>query len=199
MSVRKTMIAGGLLAAAALNVGCAGMSKTAQGGAIGGGLGAGLGAAIGSASGKAGKGALIGGLAGTVVGGLAGNAEDQRDRRALEARADIAEAEAAQVTSARQLTVYDVARLSREGHSDAIIINQIRSTGSVYDLRADDLSYLKANGVSDGVVTSMQNASGRPVVVEQPVHVVHPRPVVVAPPRPVYVRPRRGVHFHVGR
>ena len=87
--------------------------------------------------------------------------------------------------AARQLGLTDIVQLSAGKASDAVIIGQIRSTGSVYMLSAADLQWLKDSGVSDGVVIEMQQTAsrGRPVVYgrHRPVYVVE-EPVYVGPP-----------------
>ena len=77
-------------------------------------------------------------------------------------------------------------------HSDWIITKDedIRSTGTTYNLRVEDIQYLKEQGVSDAVVAEMQMR--RPVRVIQPVYT---RPVYVEPAPVVGV----GVGFGYGR
>lgn len=168
--------AGGLL----LTGGCASMSNTEKGMGIGGALGAGTGALIGSASGHAGKGALIGGAVGALGGALVGNDADKQEKRQAEAQL----AAAQQVRGS--LSLPDVISMSQQHVNDAVIINQIRSSGTVYNLNASDVEYLKANGVSDAVVMEMQSTHGR-------VYAAPPQRVICAPPpppavvQPVYV------------
>jgi hypothetical protein len=83
-----------------------------------------------------------------------------------------------------------------------VIINQIRTTGSTYQLSTEDLKQLRANGVSDNVIKEMQNR--HPNAYRRPRYVVGPPgpPVFVAPPPPVYIvgpppPPSFGVGFHV--
>jgi hypothetical protein len=78
--------------------------------------------------------------------------------------------------------------------SDAVIVGQIRSTGSSYNLSPSDIQWLKSNGVSDGVIIEMQQSRQRPVVYgrQRPVYVVE-EPVYVGPP------PVVGVGFGYGR
>jgi outer membrane lipoprotein SlyB len=157
-----------------LGCGCDTMSNTDKGLLGGGALGAGAGALIGSLTGHAGAGALIGGAAGAVAGGVTGAAVDHEERR---------EARAAAIAQAQQrppLTVMDVVKMAQQHISDDIIINDIRQTGSVYNLTADDIIWLKGQGVSDVVVNEM--LARRPGVVYVPA-----RPVYVAEPAPVAV------------
>src|SRR5262245_59283494 len=177
-----------ILAGCPFLTGCAGASKTAQGAGIGGALGAGTGALIGKANnGKAGQGALVGGLIGAGVGGLIGNEKDMQEKRANEEQLRHAEAQA---VANSQLTVQDVINLTKEGRSDDLIINQMRTTGATYQLSAEDVTMLSSNGVSEKVIMEMQNRrpglyppQRRRVVVAPP-----PPPVYVAP-APVYVVP----------
>ncbi|WP_020468964.1 glycine zipper domain-containing protein [Zavarzinella formosa] len=157
--------------------GCAGTSQTTQGAGIGALLGTGTGALLGSATGHTGTGALLGLGAGTIIGGAIGNEEDRREKNALIQAKNEAEVRAAQQGTRLGLT--DVIQLSRQNLGDEVIINQIRSTHSTFQLSTEDLRSLKENGVSDRVVVEMQNA--RP---ERPETVVVPRYV------PYYARPR---------
>jgi hypothetical protein len=157
--------------------GCSSMSNT-DAGILGGGA---LGAAIGALAGgprHAGAGALIGGATGAVAGGLIGHSEDTQIKKQQDA---VAAAQAAQ--AARMLSIADVVMLVQQHVDDTTIINQIRTTGSVYNLNAQDLLYLKQNGVSDPVITVMQAAQVPPpaVVVSRPVRPVY---VVEQPPPP---------------
>ena len=132
-----------------LACGCEGLSHTENGALIGGGIGAGTGAIIGHALGHTGGGALIGAGAGALAGGLIGNSADKSDQRAAAA------------AQARQLGLTDVAQMSQQHISDAVIVGQIRSTGSVYRLSPTDIVWLKQNGVSDYVVNEMQATAYR--------------------------------------
>lgn len=178
-----------------ISSGCSNLSNTARGGLIGSGLGAGTGALIGSASGNAGKGALIGTAIGTGIGMLAGNDADQNEKRAREAelqqtRAQLAEAESRPTQP--PLGITDVQRLAASGASDEVVINQIRTTGSTFQLSAADIEWLKTNGVGDRVILEMQNAQPRTRTVVAPtrtvIREVAPPTVIYTPrPRPVYV------------
>jgi hypothetical protein len=55
---------------------------------------------------------------------------------------------------------------------------QIRTTASAFRLSAEDIIWLKQNGVSDGVIQEMQASATRypPVVTTTPVYVVEPPP-----------------------
>ena len=51
--------------------------------------------------------------------------------------------------------VYDVIELSRQGYSDAEVVNIIRTTGSVFELTAEDIPRLKNLGVSEAIIRVM--------------------------------------------
>lgn len=161
----------------ALACGCAGLSHTENGALAGGAVGAGTGALIGHATGHTGAGALIGAGVGAVSGGLIGSAADKSEKRA-----------AAQAAQARAVALSDVVQMTQQHVSDAVIINQIRSTGSVYYLTGSEVTWLKQNGVSDQVIMEMQATAARyprrvytaaPVYAE-PVYVVEPPPPPVS-------------------
>lgn len=150
------------------SIGC---THTDQG-VVGGGL---IGATIGALAGgprHAGAGAAIGGLTGAALGGVVGSNEDRKDRKM-----------AAQIESMRQppLSIPDIIQLTSSGMSDDVIINQIRASGTVYHLTAQDLITLNNGGVREPVIREMQATPTRPVrrvysavPVAQPVYVVEP-------------------------
>ncbi len=162
--------------------GCASMTPTEQGVAGGGLIGAGTGAIVGNALGNTGAGALTG--VGALSGGLIGNSVEKAEQRT---QAQIAAAEARS-----QLGVADVIQMVHNHVSDGVIISQIRSSGTVYHLSAQDVLTLKQNGVSDVVVQEMLATANRvprryysaaPVytpVVYEPAYVVAPAPPPVA-------------------
>jgi hypothetical protein len=181
---------GAALAGLLAGAGCSSMDNTEKGAGVGAGVGAGIGALAGSTSGHAGKGALIGGAAGALLGGAVGHDADKQEKRALEAQV------AAQQQVRGPLSLPEVVNMARSGVSDPLIIQQIRTTGSCYNLSPDDIIWLRSNGVSDGVISEMQATRYRPrtVVVAPPPPVVQPVYVVPEPtPPPVAV----GIGFRV--
>lgn len=165
-----------LLAVLMVGAGCA--THTGTGALAGGGLGALTGAAIGSATGDAGKGALIGAALGSATGGLIGAGQDEVDRRNAERIAAVS------VPPGNPLSIHDVVEMNRSGVGDQVIVNQIRSSPSVFHLSPSDVANLHNQGVSDYVITAMQETCRRPVVVgRRPVY-VEPAPVVVVDPCP---------------
>jgi outer membrane lipoprotein SlyB len=159
---------------ALLACGCSSLNHTENGALAGGAIGAGTGALIGKATGHTAGGAVIGAGVGALTGGLIGNAADQTEKKVAAAEAK------------SQLDKLDVVRMVQNHISDEIIINQIRTGGSVFHLTGEDVVWLKSNGVSDRVIAEMQVTAARPhrvytttEVVNQPVYVVEPRPAPV--------------------
>ncbi len=163
--------------------GCSSMSDTEKGVLGGGAIGAVCGTIVGAAFHRPGLGAAIGGGTGAVAGGLIGHDSDVVKKKA-------AEAEAAQAMQNGPLGLTDIAQMAQQHISDMVIIEQIRSTGSIYHLAPADIAWLKENGVSDAVVLEMQSTANRyprrvysAVPMGQPVYVVQPAP----PPPPIGV------------
>jgi hypothetical protein len=161
-------------------VGCSGMSN-AEKGMLG---GAGAGTAIGAIAGRGNPAAMaIGAVAGTVLGGVAGDAQDRREDRREHQRAVNA---AVNAQAARQMSLEEIVQMAQTGTPDHLIIRQIETTGSNFNLRGDDIVFLRQQRVSDGVIGVMQmHRAPRAVVVQ-------PQPVVLVPappPPPVFVEP----------
>ncbi|MBI3099130.1 MAG: glycine zipper family protein [Planctomycetes bacterium] len=89
------------------------------------------------------------------------------------------------------LTTDEVIRLSQAGVSDPVIVNQIRASGSTFELSADDILRLKEAKVSDEVLTAMiqtrrapAQPAGRTGGAAQPAaNEPKPEPAVALPPR----------------
>ena len=180
--------AGGLMFLAAVlpvfGAGCQSMSNTDKGVLAGAGLGSAAGTLVGGSRGHAGAGALIGGALGAVAGGLTGSAIDRSERKQAQA--------AAVAAQQRALALQDVADLTANGSSDAVIINQIRTSGSVYHLSAQDVIWLQNSGVREPVIREMQATAYRaPRLVYAPAP-----PVYVYPPPPPPVGVGVGFSFH---
>jgi outer membrane lipoprotein SlyB len=178
-----------------LACGCSTMSNTETGAGVGGLIGAGTGAAIGSATGHTGAGALIGAGVGALSGGLVGHAVDESEKKTA------AQIAAATPPPQKPLGIIDVVQLVQSHVSDDVIINMIRSTGSVFYLSSNDTIYLKQQGVDDVVITEMlatANRYPRRIYTATPVYTADPVYVVEPPPPPVRV----GIGFgytHYGR
>jgi len=180
--------AGAALALALVPAGCSSMNDTEKGAVAGGALGGVTGGIIGHALHNTGAGALVGAAAGAVGGGLIGNAMDEQKKET--------DAKIAATAQRPVLGVTDIVQMVRQGMSDTVIINEIRTTGSVfYNLSPNDLAFLHQNGVDDAVITEMQTTVQR---VPQRVYTAAPvyaQPVYVYdPPPPVAV----GVGFGYG-
>lgn len=130
--------------------GCQNMNHAQRGAATGAGLGGILGAVIGHQSGNKELGALIGAGTGALAGGVLGDAQDSRDER---------DAAIAQVYHERQarnaVTDREVVSMTRQGHSDRIIIGAISERGGRFQ-RPTNLGYLKESGVSEAVISEIQ-------------------------------------------
>src|SRR5262245_10902593 len=201
--LRHWVTYGGLLACLCLMTGCE-TTRTAQGAGVGGLIGGGVGALAGAASGQPLAGAAIGAGAGGILGAAVGNDIDVKERRQREHALAVAQARADQAEARQalpQLGLTDVQRMSAQGIGDEVIINQIRTTGSVFSLSAADIEWLKTNGVSAGAIVEMQTSRPRPVaagprVINQPAPAVIVRePVPIYYVRPYYPPPPIGFHF----
>jgi hypothetical protein len=172
------------------------MSNTAQGAGVGGLLGAGLGTAVGAATHNPLAGAAIGGLTGAAVGGAIGNEKDMQERAQRDRDLAVAQSQAAQAQARPSpLGITDVQRLAASRVDDNVIINQIRTTGSTFNLSAADIEWLKTNGVSDAVIFEMQNARPRPVAVIRQPAVVYTDPPPYYYYRPYYYGPPVGFSY----
>jgi hypothetical protein len=161
-----------LFAPALFLTGCA--TQTETGALAGAGLGGLGGALIGSAVHAPVAGAAIGAAAGAVTGAAVGNAEDRKEAH----NAAVAAAQA------RALGLTDVAQMAQQGVPDNLIINQIRTSPTVFHLSATDITWLRENRVSDVVIGEMQNTVLR---TPRRVYMEGPPVVVVEEPPPVAV------------
>jgi outer membrane lipoprotein SlyB len=158
-----------------LACGCSSLSHTENGALAGGAIGAGTGAVVGHALGNTGAGALVGAGVGALSGGLIGHAVDNSEKKA-EAVAQARHA----------MGMVDVVQMVQSHVSDELVINEIRSTGSVFHLSAQDTIWLKQNGVSDPVIQEMmatayrypRRAYSAAPVYGEPVYVVEQPPPV---------------------
>jgi hypothetical protein len=173
---RTLRLVGAALAPALVLCGCENLSHSENGALAGGAIGAGTGALIGHATGHTGAGALIGAGVGALSGGLIGHAVDSSEKKQAEAAAQ----------ARHPMGMVDVVQMVQSHVSDDLIISDIRTTGSVFHLSAQDTIWLKQNGVSDQVVQEMMATAYRyprrvytaaPVYTE-PVYVVEPSPPV---------------------
>ena len=128
--------------------GCAeNQTRIGEGAGIGAGLGALAGGIIGHQSGSGVAGALIGGAAGAAGGALVGSQIEKKpayNPRVPEPTANV--------------TMERIVYWTKQGDSGDDIINRIKSSHSTFSLTADDVSYLKKQGVSQRVIEAMQAA-----------------------------------------
>jgi hypothetical protein len=155
-------------------------TATGTGAAAGGALGAGIGALAGHCPGAA----LAGGLIGAGAGALGGAAVDaHREKKAERA--------AAATAAARAPSLEDVVQMTQSGVQTNLIIEQIRTSGVVYQLAPNQVTYLSQQGVHPSVIQAMQDTVYRiPRRVYAPVYEPAPAPAVVVyepPPPPVTV------------
>src|SRR5262249_31127072 len=130
-------------------------------GAVGGGLIGGiLGTGVGIAARNPAAGALIGAGTGALVGSAVGANKDAQEAKAAQAAAQ------EYARTHPQLSLTDIVQLANTGTSEAVIIQQIASSGSYYNLTAPDIQYLQGAGVSQRVILAMQQRSRPPVVVQ---------------------------------
>jgi outer membrane lipoprotein SlyB len=123
-------------------------SKTGQGAAIGLGVGAVSGALI---TGSAG-GALVGGAIGAGTGAIIGAALDDDDRENMRQNSP---STLHRIDNQQQLTLDDIKQMSKNGLRDQVIMDQIRSTHSVFYLTSSEIVDLKKAGVTQNVIDFM--------------------------------------------
>jgi hypothetical protein len=190
--MKKKLVIGVLLAALS---GCESMNNTEKGVVTGGLLGGGLGTLFGAAAGRPGLGAAVGAGLGAGLGGLAGKAEDRADARA-EARTR------AFANAHPPVTLQDVVQMTHQHIPEHLILQQIETTQSYYNLQVPDITYLRQNGVSDRVIGVMQTRRPPMVQYVRPVggcvyvYEPPPPPVSVGVGIGYNVAPRRHHHWH---
>ena len=164
---RKALLGGLFLPAALAGAGC--QSATGTGALAGGGIGAATGAIL--SHGRAG-----GTLAGAVIFpssvSLTCSAADPEHRATRPAARP-----AASPAARHPLRYEDIVQLTQSGSSDAVIIDQSRVTGSVYNPTAQDILYLQQNGVREPVIREVQATAYR---TPSAVYVAEPPPPPVA-------------------
>ncbi len=133
--------------------GCAeNQTKVAEGAGIGGILGAVVGGVVGhqQKGDHAIGGALIGGALGAAAGGIAGSQIENKNATPRQVPV------ASRATPISQITMQQIVDWTQQGLSGDEIIARIRTTNSTYALTADDISYLRREGVSQRVIETMQ-------------------------------------------
>ena len=156
-------------------------NRAGTGALAGAGIGAFTGAVLGGR--HAGEGALIGGAVGAITGGIVGHEMDRDARERLRAEAP---ATYARVEQSNPLAVADIKAMVSAQVGDDVIISQIQSTHSIYQLSAADIIDLKNGGVSEKLIQFMINTPNTVTPAPQTVVADGPpapqvEPVVVAP------------------
>jgi len=97
--------------------------------------------------------------------------------------------------------IEDIIKLSHAGISEPVIINYIESSGTLYDLKPQDVIHLRDEGVTDGVINAMIDqrrkfqtvqTNAAPPVAEAPVAPTQPTVQVTVSPCPRYCGVCRG-------
>lgn len=127
-------------------------TRVAEGAGIGGAVGALAGGIIGHQSGSGVGGALIGGAVGAGTGALVGAQINKPNAQAAQG------VSVAQSAPAGQITIQQVADLTKQGATGDDIIAKIKATKSKYSLTQDDVNFLRNQGVSQRVIEVMQAA-----------------------------------------
>lgn len=118
-------------------------SKAVEGGVIGGVLGAAAGGIIGHQSGHGVGGAVIGGATGAATGAVIGSQIEKKPAQET-------------IAASGQVSVQQIVNLTKQGVSESIIIDKIKTTNSQFTLSEADIKYLKGEGVSQAVIDAMQ-------------------------------------------
>jgi outer membrane lipoprotein SlyB len=171
-----------------------GQGNTERGAVIGGLGGALAGAAIGKHNGETAVGALIGGAAGLVAGSAIGKAQDNAQARQQAYYQQ--QWQQQQQQALRAVSTQDVVLMTQQGVDPQIIITQIHRNGVARRLEVADVIALHQQGVSEPVISALQNAPLATVVAPAQ---VYSRPVVVqhyVAPAPVYYHTYPHYHHH---
>jgi len=116
-------------------------TRVAEGAGIGGLVGATAGGIIGHQSGHGVGGALIGGVIGAAGGAAVGSQIEKPQ---------------AKTQGPTRLSMDNIVEFSKQGISSDEIISKIKATNSKYVLTAEDIDYLRKQGVSQRVIEAMQ-------------------------------------------
>jgi len=96
----------------------------------------------------------------TVIALTTGNVVAQ-DSTAAQPAATAQPAPASQPAPQLSYGVPQILQLVKANVSDSIIVNYIQNSGTIYSLKADEIVYLKQQGVSDAVLNAMLNQRSR--------------------------------------
>jgi outer membrane lipoprotein SlyB len=137
-----------LLAATPLVLLTSCQTQTQTGALTGGVLGAGAGAIIGQSP----QGALIGGAIGALAGGLIGHSLDKKQQETIKKQSP---ATLERINQGQPLAIEDIKALSDAKVSNEVIISQIRSTHTVFNLSTAQIISLTNAGVNQQVIDYM--------------------------------------------
>ncbi len=110
-------------------------------------IGGALGTLVGAAAGRPLEGAAIGTGIGGPIGGVNGAAQEIHDRQGTPGR------KAAQQRGYEELS--EVAKMHQVGVSDAVIIQHVLTSGAIFNLTADQIVWLKQQGISEAIIQVM--------------------------------------------
>jgi hypothetical protein len=133
------------------------------GAVAGGALGAGTGALVGRSPGAA----LVGGSLGAGAGLVEAAIAEQR-------------------AESRAPSVEDIVRMTQTNVNEDSIVAEIRKAGVVYNLSADNIIYLKQQGVSNGVLGALQHGANAPATPVAAPGLV--KPEKTTPPEPARIK-----------
>ena len=170
---------------------------------LGGLAGAVAGGLIGDNNGEAGAGAAIGGVIGAVTGGILGNAAD-KEAATLQQQRYYSATEQQASLQREAVSINDVVQMSRSGLGENVIITQIQSRGVITQPQVADIIAMHQQGVSERIITAMQQApttqqiTARPVTPTAPSRTVTPVIIEEHHVLPMYP-PTRVYHHYPGR
>ena len=145
--MRKIYLSLILLLVLAANSGCqSNKTRIGEGAGIGGVVGAIAGGVIGHQGGHGAEGAVIGGALGAAGGAAVGSQIEKPNQENLTAAK----------ANNTQPTMTEIVNLTKNGVSSDEIIAKIKAANSKYSLTAEDLGYLRKEGVSQRVIEAMQ-------------------------------------------
>lgn len=133
-----------------LNAGCqTAKTRTTEGAVIGGLVGATAGGIIGHQSRHGAEGAGIGAAVGALTGAIVGSRIEKPNQTTQSTTLQ-------ESVNPNQMSIQQIADLANQGVDENVIIDKIRLTNSRFNLNADDMNYLKQQGVSQNVIDIMQ-------------------------------------------
>lgn len=136
-----------------LNLGCqTTKTRAVEGAVIGGLVGATAGGVIGHQSHHGAEGAGIGAAVGALTGAIVGSQIEKPGQSTQPTPAT-------QNVNPNQMTIQQIVDFTKQGINEDVIIDKIRLSNSKFKLNAEDISYLKQQGVSQKVIDAMQQGT----------------------------------------